>query len=47
MKLDDDMPLDQQVTKSGKSQHTPMMHGCVLPWARAVARENYAKTYAG
>ncbi|SDC09613.1 DNA mismatch repair protein MutS [Massilia sp. PDC64] len=25
MKLDDDMPLDQQVTKSGKSQHTPMM----------------------
>jgi hypothetical protein len=30
MKLDDDMPLDQQVSKPGKSQHTPMMHGRVL-----------------
>jgi hypothetical protein len=25
MKLGDDMPLDHEVTKPGKSQHTPMM----------------------
>lgn len=25
MKLDENMPLDREVTKPGKSQHTPMM----------------------